>query len=241
MTRGQRRGRAGRPSRGTSPPPGRTSRRACELARAAGARHEESRASSNLGVLAVYAGDDEEAIRRYEHAAAIARELGDERTLALLLQNLGLVHAGTGPPRARRRAARGEPRGRRAVAAIPRSSQSIQRGLARLLIDEDPTRARAVLRETLGGSHAMADIHGTIHCLETAAALAADPLTGARLWGAAGALRAAAGGARQPDEAAFAERVEATLRDAVGPAVFTERRRRGRGAVAGRRRRAGLT
>jgi hypothetical protein len=36
----------------------------------------------------------------------------------------------------------------------------------------------------------------------------------ARLWGAAGA-------ARQPDEAAFAERVEGTLRNAVGPAAFT--------------------
>ena len=89
-----------------------------------------------------------------------------EAALALLVQNLGLVHAGLGhreravalhegawwpPPR----------RGSRAV-------QSLQRGLARLLIDEDPDRARAVLRETLGGSHAMADTHGIIHCLETA-------------------------------------------------------------------------
>jgi hypothetical protein len=37
---------------------------------------------------------------------------------------------------------------------------------------------------------------------------------GAKLWGAAGATR-------RPDEAAFAERVEGTLRDAVGPAAFT--------------------
>ena len=79
-----------------------------------------------------------------------------------------------------------------------------------------------MLRETLGGSHAMADTHGIIHCLETGAALAPDPRGGARLWGAAGALRVAAGATRQPDEAAFAERVEATLRSAVGSDVFTD-------------------
>ena len=52
--------------------------------------------------------------------------------------------------------------------------------------------------------------------------LAGDPRGGARSWGAAGALRVAAGATRQPDEAAFAERVEATLRNAVGPDVFTD-------------------
>jgi hypothetical protein len=59
------------------------------------------------------------------------------------------------------------------------------------------------------------------HSLETAAALAGDPLTDAKLWGAAPALRSAEGGARRPDEVAFAERVEGTLRNAVGPAALT--------------------
>ena len=118
-----------------------------ELARARGARHDESRASSNLGVLAVYAGDDAEAIRRYEHAAAIARELGDERTLALLLQNLGLVHAGLGH---RERAVALHEEGLVAAAPLgdPALVQSLQRGLARLLIDEE--RVEATLRSAVG-------------------------------------------------------------------------------------------
>ena len=118
-----------------------------ELARARGARHDESRASSNLGVLAVYAGDDAEAIRRYEHAAAIARELGDERTLALLLQNLGPVHAGLGH---RERAVALHEEGLVAAAPLgdPALVQSLQRGLARLLIDEE--RVEATLRSAVG-------------------------------------------------------------------------------------------
>jgi predicted ATPase/DNA-binding SARP family transcriptional activator len=190
------------------------------LARAQGARRDESRVAGNLGVLAVYAGDDEEAIRRYEDAAAIARELGDDRSLGLLLQNLGLVHAGTGN-RAEAIALHEESLVTAAPSGDPALVASIQRSLARVLIDEDRRRAHELLRETLGDSHAMADAYGLTHCFETAAALAADPLTGARLWGAAGALRTAAGGTRQPDEVAFAERVEGTLRNAVGPAAFT--------------------
>jgi tetratricopeptide (TPR) repeat protein len=191
-----------------------------ELARATGARREEARASSNLGVLALYAGDPEDAIRRYEHATAIAREVGDERTLGLLLQNLGLAYAGVGHlERAVALLEEGIETGIRTQA--PGLVDSIRRGLARVLIDADPERSRALLRESLGGSSALADAHAFVFSLETAAALAADPETGARLWGAAGAMRLAAGAARQPDEAAFASRVEGTLRDAVGPAAFT--------------------
>jgi hypothetical protein len=101
----------------------------------------------------------------------------------------------------------------------PAHLSSTQRGLARLLLDSDPGRARALLRESLASSHALGDANAIVTCLETASALA-EPPTGARLWGAAGALRAESGASRQPDEVAFAARVEAGLKQALGPEAF---------------------
>jgi tetratricopeptide (TPR) repeat protein len=189
-----------------------------ELARAAGERDREARAGSNLGILAMYEGDFETAIRRYEEATVIAREEGDERTISLSLQNLGLAHEGAGNldhavilleesmAIARR-------------AKDPAHIASTQRGLARLLLDSDPARANALLRESLARSRELADANAIVTCLETASALA-DPPTGALLWGAAGALRAEAGATRQPDEVTFAARVEAALNAALGPQAF---------------------
>jgi hypothetical protein len=101
----------------------------------------------------------------------------------------------------------------------PAHLASTQRGLARLLLDSDPERATALLRESLASSHALGDANAIVTCLETASALA-EPPTGALLWGAAGALRADAGATRQPDEVAFEARVEAALKHALGPEAF---------------------
>ena len=59
------------------------------LAQRVGEREREARAGNNLGILALYAGDFETAVSRYEAALALARELGDDRTISLMAQNLG--------------------------------------------------------------------------------------------------------------------------------------------------------
>src|SRR6201999_3342215 len=46
------------------------------------------RAAGNLGILALYNEDFDEAIRRYEQSAADWRALGDDRSVSLSLQNL---------------------------------------------------------------------------------------------------------------------------------------------------------
>src|SRR6202008_3344813 len=61
---------------------------ALELARAVGDRARVARLQSNLGTLAMYAGDHEQAVRRYEEAAVISRERGDLLGLSLVTQNL---------------------------------------------------------------------------------------------------------------------------------------------------------
>ena len=64
---------------------------------------------------------------------------------------------------------------------------------------------------------------GLTESLETLSAVAArqgDPRTAALLIGAAGALRTAAGGIRQPDEDAWVQRIVADLREALGDDGF---------------------
>ena len=158
-----------------------------------------------------------------------------------MLQNLGLAHDGAGNPERAIALLEESLAIARARRATRRTGQLDPARLARVLLDERPRpRARALLRET---PRRLARARPTPTRSSTASrpppALAADPRTGARLWGAAGALRAAAGATRQPDEAAFAERVEATLRDAVGPAASPSAVAEGAALLTGRRRRAG--
>ncbi|HEY6892511.1 MAG TPA: BTAD domain-containing putative transcriptional regulator [Solirubrobacter sp.] len=189
------------------------------LAIADGARFYQARAESNLAILAMYESDYATAIRRFEESAAISLEIGDERMHALLVQNLGLAYDGDGNRE-------------KAVAVLEEGLvsarktddralvMSFKRGLARILIDTDGARAGVLMREALVGSQEIGDLNGIVDCLETAAALAADAHTATRLWGAAAALRTEAGASRQPDEVAFAERMETRLRAELGPEAF---------------------
>jgi predicted ATPase len=193
-----------------------------DLAREVGSLEGESRSSSNLGILAFYAGDCETAIRRYEEAAAIARETGNDATLSVMLQNTGIAHDFSGE---RERAV---PLLEESLAVARRTGAlalitSIERTLARVLLDEDRERAFALLRQSLASAHQLADAGLLVDCLETAAGAVAgsgDPHTGALLWGAAGATRHETGAARPPDDVAFAERVEAALHSALTPEAF---------------------
>ena len=106
------------------------------------------------------------------------------------------------------------------MVALYRAGRQADARLARILIETDGERAGAFMRDALVGSQEIGDLNGIVDCLETAAALAADPHTATRLWGAAAALRTEAGASRQPDEVAFAERTETRLRAELGPEAF---------------------
>jgi predicted ATPase/DNA-binding SARP family transcriptional activator len=189
-----------------------------ELARAHAHRARIAGTVTNLATLAMYAGDYEDAVARYEEASEVARELGDERQLSLAMQNVGIAHDGAGH-RDRAIEALEESLALARRVADPSHLASVQRSLARMLLEEHPARALALLHESLELAHEHADRNAIVEALETASAAAAgrgDAVTGALLWGTAGALRAESGATRQPDEEAWASRAEAALRDALG-------------------------
>ena len=178
--------------------------------------------SSNLGVLAIYAGDYDEAIRATRRRGGRARRSATRAGSALLLQNLGIAHAGAGH-RDRGVALLEESVAARAGGWIRRTESPPSATLARLLLDPDGSGpALGLLHEALESRTTSDERPGLTDCLETAAALAADPRTGARLWGAAGALR----DRRRRDPPARRERRSPSassypLRDALGPEAFT--------------------
>ena len=85
-----------------------------------------ARLQSNLGTLAMYAGDHEQAVRRYEESATISRQLEDPFGLSLVIQNLGIAHDGVG-------------RRDRAIALLEESVELARRA-------EDPAHLASALR-----------------------------------------------------------------------------------------------
>ena len=158
-------------------------------------------------------------------------------SLGLLLQNLGLVHAGAGNRAQaialleeslvdRRRVRR--PGARRLDPAQPRA-RADRRG--------SRARPRAAARDARRLARDGRRLRRSSHCFETAAALAADPLTGAELWGAAGALRAAGGGDPPAGRSGVRRARRGYAARCGGTSSFHERRGGGRGAATGRSRR----
>jgi tetratricopeptide (TPR) repeat protein len=182
-----------------------------------------ARISGNLGNLALYALDFDEAIERFDAGVAFMRSVGDVRGLSLMLQNLGIAHAGAGHhQRAVELLTESVAMARRA--GDPGHISSTLRTLARLLLDDDALGpALELLQEAMRLSHDLNERPGLTESLETLSGVAVrrgDPHTGALLIGAAGALREAAGGIRQPDEDAWVQVIVADLRETLGPDGF---------------------
>ena len=179
------------------------------LARELGDRARVARLESNLGTLAMYADDYEEAVARYEAGALISWEIGDPYGLSLMTQNLGIANEGLGR-REQAIALLEESVELAHRAADPAHTASALRSLARVLLAGDTDRARAMelIRDSLVRTRELGDRPGMIECLETVAFVAGrsgDPRTGALLIGAAEAGRAAAGSIRQPDETTWVD------------------------------------
>ena len=151
------------------------------------------------------------------------RAIGHARGLSLMLQNLGIANAEAGHrERAVELLTESVAVARRA--GDPAHVSSTLRTLARLLLDADePGPALEMLHEAMQLSHSLNERPGLTESLETLSAVAArqgDPHTGALLIGAAGALRTAAGGIRQPDEDAWVQGSSPTCATALGDDGF---------------------
>jgi predicted ATPase/DNA-binding SARP family transcriptional activator len=191
-----------------------------------------ARVSGNLGNLALYALDFDEAIERFDAGVAFMRSVGDVRGLSLMLQNLGIAHAGAGH---HQRAVEllTESVAVARVAGDPGHISSTLRTLARLLLGDDALGpALELLQEAMRLSHDLNERPGLTESLETLAGVAVrkgDPHSGALLIGAAGALREAAGGIRQPDEDAWVQVIVAELRETLGDDGFAAAEAEGAG------------
>ena len=157
----------------------------------------------------MYAADHETAVRRYEEATAIARELGDERALSLAIQNLGIAHEGAGQ-HARAIAALEESVALAERAADPGHLASTQRTLARVLLDDDRPRALALLHESLERSPAP---RRTATRSSSASRPPPRPPPTPSCSAPPRPCAPQSGAVRQPDEQAWFARVEARLHD----------------------------
>jgi tetratricopeptide (TPR) repeat protein len=132
-------------------------------------------------------GEYERARALYEESLALFRELGDKRSVAIPLVNLGLVAQAQG----------------------------------------EYERVRALYEESLALSREVGDKPGIAHGLEGLASTALEPgaapavgAWGARLLGAADALRAAIGAPLPPTDQAPVERTVVSLRAALGDDAY---------------------
>jgi predicted ATPase len=194
-----------------------------ELARELGDAYGVAKAHGNLGSLALLAGDNEEAIRRYGPAMEYMRESGNIRGVALYTQLRGIAYSYTGD-HARGIALVEESIAVAREAGDPALMASTLRTLARMRVDTgDVDTAVPLLREALRLAAGLAERPGLVEALQTVADVArrqGDPRTGAVLFTAAEAARAAAGVIRPPDEEEWAGAIEAALRAALGEADY---------------------
>ncbi|MDA0162078.1 tetratricopeptide repeat protein [Solirubrobacter ginsenosidimutans] len=193
------------------------------LAESQGNDYRAARVSGNLGSLALYALDYDEAIARLTAGTEFMRGVDSPRGLSLMLQNLGIAHAAAGhQERAVELLTESIELAR--LAGDPAHISSALRTLARLLLGgDDVGPALALLHEAMLLSHQLHERPGLTESFETLAAVAirkGDPHTAAQLLGAAGALRQAAGGIRQPDEEPWVQAIVAELREALGDDGF---------------------
>jgi predicted ATPase/DNA-binding SARP family transcriptional activator len=203
------------------------------LARELGEHYRAAFVEGNLGTLALFAFDYDEAIKRYEGTTAYARAVGNDRGLSLSLQNLGIAHTGAGNvERAIELLTESVALARRVQ--DPSHLASTMRTLARVLLadaEADPRPALSLMREALDVSRELLERPGVTESFETLARVAGrhdDPRDGARLIGAAEALRAAAGGMRPSDEQQWVDDTVAELRAALGDDAFAAAEAEGR-------------
>jgi predicted ATPase/DNA-binding CsgD family transcriptional regulator len=182
-----------------------------------------------MGFLLRARGDDEHATEFQEESLSIRRQQGDTWGIAWSLHNLGMIAENRGDHR-------------RAIALLEESLSlhrelEHQRGIAWVLADlglvahvrGSDERSLALLTESLRLERDLGERWGIAKCLERLAGVAVglgSSEQGARLFGAAQALRAAMS-AWEPAERTAYERDVATARGILGDAAFDRARSEG--------------
>jgi len=202
-----------------------TFREALELFRAAGDEERVPVALNSLGAMARERGDAAGARAAFEEAIELYRARGDRHRLADSLSNLALMAVDEN------RLDEAAERFAESI-ALDREfdnewgvaqNRSAQATLA--LARGAPEEAAALLADAVQGLRRIGDRISLVAALERLAATAAvrgDHAEAARLWGAATALRDAAGEPRTAAEAAAIDRHLDASRTALGSARFAE-------------------
>src|SRR5262249_809051 len=156
-----------------------------ELARELGDDYGVAKVEGNLGSIALLAGDNVEAIRRYDVVMAYMRATGNLRGVALYTQLHGIAYSYTGD-HARGRALVEQSIATGREAGDPALLASTLRSLARMQAEEgDVDGAIPLLREALQLAVGLAERPGITEALQTVADVAqrqGDPRAGAVLF-----------------------------------------------------------
>ncbi len=201
------------------------------LFRSLGDRYGVAFALNRLGTIDLYTGDVERAEGRFEEGLALMREVGDQDGIAALLGQLGYAALLRGQHD-------------RAVTSFEESLQRYRDlgsrlgsgkmldNLGRAVLEQgDDARALCLLEEGLDLNREAGNRWYVAECLE-ALAVAESRLgaarRGARLWGAAEALRDTIGAPVPPGERAHNERWLAEIRSRLDDSSFATARSEGR-------------
>jgi predicted ATPase/class 3 adenylate cyclase len=177
----------------------------------------------DLGEVAAVRGDHAIARARCEQSLTLFRELGDKPGIASSLHNLGLVARDQGDYTLARSLQEESLALRRQAGDKPGIANSLY-GLGSVAGRQgDHSAARALLEQSLALQREVGDQRGIAACLEGVARVSSaegSPERAARLLGAAAARRDAVGASLPPAERAAYERIVATVRAYLEPAVF---------------------
>ncbi len=202
-----------------------------EVARGANLARAAALARDSLAMLAVQRGDAEAAESLAQEALAHFRSLGDAHGTAASLNTLALAALARGDTAlARARSLESLPISRRLAArgSAGRSHLTLARAALR---EGDTASALAAAREALGLFQEVGEPLGLIQSLEVlgAIALQAGEVAGARLLGAAAAVRARLGAPPSPLEQEELARTERVAEAALAPGAFQAVRAAGEG------------
>ena len=200
------------------------------LARELGDDRTASVALANLADTAAALGDEDQAAGLFEESLSLRVRSGDRRNVANALLNLGRIELARGNvEHALELLAEG-----RELALELGDTWGASVGaasLARVALQGDLPRARALLTEGLELARRRGDKKLAAECLETAAALAAaqaEAARAARALGSADGLRASAGITPSRSDTVFRERIAETARTALGAETLARELEAGR-------------
>ena len=125
-----------------------------ELARELDDGYRAARVGSNLGTLALFAADFDEAIAHYAESVAYMRALDDPRALSLVVQNLGIAHHGAGNHKQAIELLT-ESLDLARISKDPAHTSSVLRTLGRFLLDRRRRRRRGRRRAPARGDGAL--------------------------------------------------------------------------------------